>query len=212
MITQLAVLAVCLSCATSVLAAEPAASAASGAQISPPRLDNQLCSAYRDSIGAVRAPKDYGTVKLMLDVSPQGQVVDSEILERTTTNYFAHVVQENFARCRFEPARANGVPVQVKMPLTLNFQDHPSAANNALCPSISTREHPPVGDTVASVKLRVRFLKTGHVAAVDVLQPSGVPALDDAAVKAYQQCYFDPAADHQPAFQEEWFTTLKWGG
>ena len=45
-----------------------------------------------------------------------------------------------------------------------------------------------------------------------MLQSSDAPALDEAAVKAYQQCYFDPAADNQPAFQEEWVTTLKWGG
>ncbi len=211
MITKLAVVAVCLSCATSAPAAEPA-SAASAAQTSPPRLDNSLCDAFRSSSGAIRTPKDLGLVRLQFEVSPQGQVVNSEILERTTTNYFAHVVQENFSRCRFEPARENGVPVQGKVVLPLNFQDHPHAANNAVCPSVVTREHPTVDGAMVSVKLRVRFLASGHVAAVDVLQPSDVPALDEAAVKAYRQCYFDPGADHQPAFQEEWITTLKWGG
>lgn len=210
MITKLAALAVCLSVATSVLSAEPA-SAASAAQASLPRLTNH-CEAYRDSVNSVRTPRDLGSVRLMIEVSPQGQVVNSEILAHTTTTYFAHVVQENFSRCLFEPARENGVPVQHKVVLQMVFEDHPHAANNAVCPGVFMRERAPATGAMISVKLRVRFLKSGHVATVDVLQPSDVPALDEAAVKAYRQCYFDPGADNQPAFQEEWITTLKWGG
>ncbi len=211
MITKLAALAVCLSTATNVLAAEPA-SAASAAQTSSPRLNNALCEAYSNAAAAVRTPKDLGSVRLMVEVSAQGEVVNSEVLEHTTTNYFAHVVQEKFSRCHFEPARENGVPVQGKVVLPLNFYDHMLVANNAVCPNMSTRELPAFGGNPVSVKLRVRFLKSGRVAAVDVLQPSDVPALNEAAVKAYQQCYFDPGADNQPAFQEEWVTTLNWGG
>jgi len=211
MITKLAALAMCLSCATSVLAAE-AASAASAAQTSSPRLNNAQCEAYSNSAAAVRTPRDLGSVSLMVEVSPQGQAVNSEILEHTTTNYFAHVVQENFSRCRFEPARENDVPVQGRVALQLNFYDHVLVANNAVCPNMATRELPAFSGNLVSVKLRVRFLKSGRVASVDVLQPSDVPALNEAAVKAYRQCHFDPAADNQPAFQEEWITTLNWGG
>ena len=209
MIPKLVALAVCLSCATTVLAAEPA-SAASAAQTSSPRLINH-CEAYRDSVNSVRTPRDLGSVRLRFEVSPQGQVVESEILEHTTTTYFAHVVQENFSRCLFEPARENGLPVQRKAVLAIDFQDQPHAANNAVCPDVLLRERAPGTGPMVSVKLRVRFLQSGHVAAVDVLQSSAVPALDEAAVKAYRQCYFDPGADKQPAFQEEWITTLKWG-
>jgi protein TonB len=71
---------------------------------------------------------------------------------------------------------------------------------------------PPSEGAMVATKLRVHFLATGHVAAVDVMQSSGIPALDEAAVEAYQQCHFDPSASGQPAFQEEWVTTLSWTG
>jgi len=158
----------------------------------------------------VRSPKDLGTVQLRVEVSPQGEVLGSEIAEHTTTNYFAHVVQQNFAKCRFRPARENDVPVAGHAMLRLNFAEHAGTPNNADCPTPFSRELPPSTGAMVATKLRVRFTPAGRVAAVEVLQPSGVAALDEAAVKAYGQCHFDPGAAGQPAFQEEWLTTINW--
>ena len=211
MYAKITAVAICLSTAASAFAAEPA-SAASSAQRSPASLDGSHCDAYRNSVTSVRTPKDLGLVRLRVEVSPQGEVLDSEVVEHTSTNFFAHVVQQNFSRCRFNPARENGVPVQGRVLLTLDFVDHPRMANDAACPPVASRERPPSDGPMPATRLRIRFARTGEVTSVDVLQPSGIPALDDAAVKAYRQCHFDPAAAGQPAFQEEWVTTLKWGG
>ncbi len=200
--------AVCLLCA-GAFADEPA-SGVTSAQTTPASLDNSHCDAYRNSISSVRSPKDYGTVALRFDISPRGEVLGSEIVEHSTTNYFAHVVQDSFSKCRFNPARENGVPVQGHQVVRLVFGEHARMPNNATCPTPFTRELPPATGAMAATKLRVRFTKAGRVASVDVLQASGVAALDEAAVKAYLQCHFDPDAAGQPTFQEEWVTTLNW--
>lgn len=147
---------------------------------------------------------------LRIEVSAQGEALGSEVAEHTTTRYFAHAAQENFSRCRFKPARENGVPVQGHGVVRLVFDDHPHAPNRAECPAPFSRATPPSDGPMVATKLRIRFLQTGHVASVDVLEPSGAPALDDAAVKAYLQCRFDPDAGGQPTFQEEWVTTINW--
>ncbi len=210
MTRQSAALALLLCCAASAFADEPA-SAASAARRTWPSLDDAHCDAYRSSMLSVRSPRDMGTVTLRVEVSAQGEVLGVEVGDHTTTNYFAHVVQQNFAKCRFRPGRDDDVPVTSHMTLRLVFEDHPPAPNAAACPVPTTREQPPEG-AMAAVKLRIRFLPTGRTASVDVLQASGFPAFDDAAVKAYRQCHFDPGATGQPTFQEEWVTTLKWGG
>jgi len=206
-----AVLALALGCAASAFAAEPDGAAAAAAE-AVPRLNNSHCDAYREASSSIRSPKDLGLVVLRVDVSPQGEVLGSEILERTTSNYFAHVVQESFSKCRFDPGHQNGVPVRGHQVLRLKFNDHPLAPNDADCPGMGTRERPPADKPMPALRLRIRFLRTGHVAAVEILQPSGSPALDEAAVNAYRQCHFDPSAAGQPDFQEEWVTTLNWGG
>ena len=198
----------CLLWICSAFAAEP--SGASSAQNHGPMLDNTHCDAYRNSVSSVRTPKDFGMVALGVDVSAQGEVLGSEVVERTTTNYFAHVVQENFSKCRFDPALENGVPVRGHQVVRLNFSDHASSPNNATCPVPFSRELPPSVGPMVTTKLRITFTRAGRAAAVDVLQPSGIQALDDAAVKAYSQCHFDPDAAGQPAFQDEWITTVKW--
>ncbi len=190
-------------------AAETASGVAS-TQARAPSLHNSHCDAYRDTMTSARTPKDLGTVVLRFDVSPQGDVLGAEIVEHTTTRYFAHVAQENFSKCRFKPALENGAPVQGRQVVRLNFAEHPRTPNNATCPSPFSRELPPAAGPMVATKIRVRFTPVGRVASVDVLQPSGVPALDEAAVKAYLQCHFDPGADNQPTFQEEWVTTLNW--
>ena len=198
----------CLLCVTSASAAEPGD--ASAPQTHGPRLDNSHCDAYRNAMTSVRTPKDLGTVVLGIDVSAQGEVLGSEVVEHTTTNYFAHVVQENFSRCRFDPARENGVPLRGHQVLRLKFDDHPSTPNNATCPTPFTRELPPSTGPMVTTKLRITFSRAGRAVSVDVLQPSGIPALDEAAVKAYSQCHFHPDGANQPAFQDEWITTVTW--
>ena len=198
----------CCLCVTSASAADPTDT--STAPTHAPRLDNSHCDAYRNSVTSVRSPKDLGTVVLGVDVSAQGEVLGSEVVEHTTTNYFAHVVQENFSRCHFDPARENGVAVPGHQVVRLKFADHPSTPNNATCPAPFSRELPPSVGPMAATKLRITFSRAGRTTSVDVLQPSGVQALDDAAVKAYSQCHFDPEGANQPAFQEEWITTVNW--
>jgi len=190
-------------------AAEPASAAAS-APTPRASLDNSHCDAYHSTASAMRTPKDAGTVVLRIQVSAHGEAVSSEIVERTTTNFFAHTAQENFSKCRFNPARENGVAVPGVALLKLKFNDHLATPNNATCPPLDNRETPPSNGPMAATQLRVHFTPTGGVAAVDVLKPSGSATLDEAAVKTYQQCHFDPAAAEQPPFQEEWVTTLNW--
>jgi len=198
----------CVLC-VGAFAAEPA-SAPVPTQTSSPRLDNAHCDAYRNTSTAARTPRDLGTVVLRLDVSAQGQVLASEIVEHTTTHYFAHIAQENFSKCSFSPAQESGTPVKGTLVLRLAFGEHPLTPNNATCPAPFSRDAPPAVGPMVSTRIRVRFTKAGRVASVDVLQPSGVPALDEAAVKAYLQCHFDPEAANQPTFQEEWVTTMNW--
>jgi TonB family protein len=200
-----------LACAGSAFA-DAAASAPAAARTSRASLDNTHCDAYRVSTMAIRSPKDQGVVVLRLEISPQGEVLASEIAERTTSNYFAHVVQESFSKCRFRPARENGEPVAGHaVPLRLVFGGELARKpNNAECPGPSSRETPPSAGAMVATRLRIRFLAEGHVATVDVVQSSGVPALDEAAVNAFRQCHFDPSASGQPAFQEEWVTTVNW--
>ena len=208
MISKYIVGAWCLLCMGNAFAAEPGD--VTTTQNHGPMLDNSHCDAYRDSVTSVRTPRDLGTVALGVDVSAQGEVLGSEVVEHTTTNYFAHVVQENFSKCHFDPALENGVPVRGHQIVRLNFSDHPSTPNNATCPTPFSRELPPSVGPMVATKLRITFARAGRVASVDVLQPSGVQALDDAAVKAYLQCHFDPDAANQPAFQDAWITTVKW--
>jgi TonB family protein len=190
---------------------EPASAAASApGQVPRATLDNAHCDAYRDTSSSMRPPKDVGTVVLRIQVSPQGEAVGSEIVERTTTNYFARIAQENFTKCHFNPARENGVPVAGVALLRLKFGERLSAPNNALCPPMAIRETAPSDGPMAATQLRIHFTPAGGVAAVDVLKSSGSPTFDEAAVKAYRQCHFDPGASGQPAFQEEWVTTLSW--
>jgi TonB family protein len=191
--------------------AQDAASAAVSTPTMAASLDNTYCDAYHGSVLAIRSPKDLGTVNLRFEISPQGEVVSSEIGEYTTSRYFAHVVQENFSKCHFRPALQDGVPVPGHgVRLRLVFGNGVRTANNATCPPPASRETPPAAGPMAVTKLRVRFLATGRVASVDVLESSGVPALDEAAVTSLRQCHFDPAASGQPAFQEEWVTSLNW--
>ena len=198
----------CILC-VGAFAAEPAG-APVPTQSSPARLDNAHCDAYRNTLTSARTPKDLGTVALRFDISAQGEVLGSEIVEHTTTNYFAHVAQENFSKCRFGPAQENGMPVRGSRVLRLDFGEHPVTPNNATCPLPFSRDAPPASGPMVTTRIRVRFTQAGRVASVDVLQPSGVPTLDEAAVKAYLQCHFDPDTVNQPAFQEEWVTTLNW--
>ena len=201
-----------LACLLHVAAASGAesASAAAASASSPARVNLSHCDAFRNSVSAVRSPKDLGKVILRFEVSAQGQPVGSEIVERTTTVYFAHVVEENFSKCEFSPARENGVAVPGHTLVKLDFADHVTNPNNAACPTPFSRERPPSLAAMPATRLRVRFSTTGRVASVAVVQTSGVPALDEAAVKAYEQCHFDPGAADQPAFQEEWLTTTNW--
>lgn len=192
--------------------APASASAAASGQTDLARLDNAHCDAYRASSMAVRSPRDLGSVILRLEISPQGEVVSSEIAEHTTSRFFAHVVQENFSKCRFSPAHENGVAVPghaVRLRLVFGDQVR-GKVNNAECPPPQSRETPPLTGEMLATKLRIRFLPTGHVAGIEVLQSSGLPALDEAAVEAYRQCHFDPSASGQPAFEEEWVTTVNW--
>jgi TonB family protein len=193
----------------STYSAEPASGVAS-AQAGEPRFNNLHCDAYRNSMTSVRTPKDFGTVVLRFEVSPQGEVTGSEIEEHTTTTYFAHVAQENFSKCHFDPAIENGQPVKGHQVLRLVFSAHSRVPNDAVCPTPFTRNPPPSVGPMATTKVRVLFTKAGRVASVDVLQASGIASLDEAAVKAYLQCHFDPDAVNQPTFQEEWVTTLNW--
>ena len=68
-------------------------------QTRAPSLDNSHCDAYRDTTTSARTPKGLGSVDLRFDISPQGDMLGAEIVEHTTTRYFAHAAQESFSKC-----------------------------------------------------------------------------------------------------------------
>lgn len=139
-----------------------------------------------------------GLTVLVFKISPEGLLEGFDVEKSSGYPALDTAAAKGLSTCTFRPPIENGVRVAGKARIEYKWvlENKPGrftfGPNLSQCPALEEPANAPKRSSIVTTRIRLDFLRNGHVSKVSVETPSGSELLDDAAVFVYQQCVFDP--------------------